>query len=671
MSTRGQMFASEAGQLKISNQTTPALHSRRFPIGAEPLIGGGVHFRVWAPQSERVAVELTDDARFRRSQKDIVELEPEEHGYFSGLLPEARPGMLYKFRTQSGSFPDPASRFQPDGPHGPSQILDPAKFNWTDQDWRGVPRAGQVLYEMHIGTFTHEGTYAAAAAELLELKELGITVIELMPVADFIGRFGWGYDGVDLFAPTRLYGSPDELRTFINQAHRLGLGVILDVVYNHVGPDGNYLKQFSNDYFTNRYANEWGEALNFDGPNSGPVREFFLTNASYWIDEFHFDGLRLDATQQIFDASADHILAAIGRAVRAAAKGRATFIASENEPQHSRLVKSLEEGGFGLDALWNDDFHHSARVALTGHNEAYYGGFQGSPQEFISTAKHGYLYQGQWFTWQRKRRGTSTRGLAPEQFVTFLENHDQVANSLRGSRLHQLTDPGRLRAMTAFFLLAPGTPMLFQGQEFASSAPFLFFADHHPELARLVAKGRKEFLRQFKSIAQPECDAALADPGSPNTFLRCKLDFSERQTHRSTYQLHRQLLRIRREDAVFSRCAHCDVEGAVLGPDSFVLRFFGGNTLERLLIVNLGLDLKLDSIAEPLMAPIEGCGWRLTLSSEDPQFGGAGTPVVAAEDHWIIPGHSTIVLEPAPLADKEGNVHGQIDPSDRSDPGPR
>jgi maltooligosyltrehalose trehalohydrolase len=598
---------------------------------------------------------------------ELVDLEPEEHGYFSGFLPEAKPGMLYKFRLSTGSFPDPASRFQPDGPHGPSQIIAPERFIWTDQGWQGVPRNGQVLYEMHLGTFTREGTLGAATAELAELKNLGITVIELMPVADFVGRFGWGYDGVNLFAPSRLYGSPDELRAFINRAHELGLGVILDVVYNHLGPDGNYLKEFSPDYFTDRYANEWGDALNFDGNNSGPVREFFTTNASYWTDEFHFDGLRLDATQQIFDASTVHILAEISQAVRSAARGRATFIAAENEPQHTRLVRAPEDGGFGLNALWNDDFHHSACVALTGRSEAYYSGYRGCPQEFISAIKWGYLYQGQWYAWQRQRRGTPAWDITPDRFVTFLENHDQVANSLYGARLHQLTDPGRLRSLTGLLLLAPATPMLFQGQEFASSAPFLYFADHNPNLSRLVANGRRDFLHQFRSIARPESESVLADPGSPETFLRCKLDLTERQKHRHFYELHRELLRLRREDPVFSLGDHVKVDGAVLGPEAFVLRFFGGIAQDRLLIVNLGLELELESIAEPLLAPFEGCWWNLLWSSEEPRFGGLGTPEVTAERCWHIPGHASVVLQPVPLQDKGRVDGGETDPSNRSE----
>src|SRR5581483_1649846 len=269
------------------------------------------------------------------------------------------------------TFPDPASRFQPEGPHGPSQVVSSDKFQWTDQGWPGVQLNGQVIYEMHVGTFTDEGTWRSAAERLPELADTGVTVIEMMPVADFPGNFGWGYDGVNLFAPTRLYGSPDDLRDFINQAHAHGIGVILDVVYNHLGPDGCYLSEFSKSYFTDRYENEWGQAINFDGADAGPVREFFATNAAYWIREFHFDGLRLDATQQMFDSSPRHILVEITEAVRNAGGRRSTIMVAENERQHTILARPIEQGGYGIDALWNDDFHHSAVVALTGKREAY------------------------------------------------------------------------------------------------------------------------------------------------------------------------------------------------------------------------------------------------------------------------------------------------------------
>lgn len=616
---------------------------RRLPIGAE-VQSGGVHFRVWAPKSKFVAVRLGQD--LAELKATAIDLEPEENGYFSGLIAEASAGMLYQFQLDSGVFPDPASRFQPEGPHGPSQIIDPATFRWTDSNWKGVRRDGQIIYEMHAGTFTKEGTWTAAIQQLPELVRLGVTTLEVMPVAEFAGRFGWGYDGVDLFAPTRIYGDPDDFRAFVNRAHELGLGVILDVVYNHIGPAGNYLKEFSEDYFTDRHKNEWGEAINFDGENCAPSREFFVANAGYWIDEFHLDGLRLDATQQIFDSSSDHILAAIGRRVREAAKGRATFIVAENEAQQSWLVRGSSENGYGLDALWNDDFHHSVRVAATGRSEAYYSDYQGTPQEFISAVKRGYLFQGQWFSWQKQRRGAPTDGLHPNQFVTFIENHDQVANSLNGKRLHQLTSPGRLRAFTALLLLGPGTPMLFQGQEFASSAPFLFFADHEPELAKLVSVGRRKFLEQFPSAAGAGSAAFFSDPESSETFSRCQLDFSERQKNAGIYEMHRDLIQLRRRDPVFSRVVPGGVDGAVLGAQAFVLRFFGEDENDRLLIVNFGINLRLRSLPEPLLAPIERRKWELKWSSEDPRYGGSGTPSVEQDDGWWIPGQATVVLEP-------------------------
>ncbi len=347
---------------------------RRYAIGAELQPTGGTHFRVWAPRPKKVEVLLETGP----GAPAVVQLSPQADGYFAGLVPQAAEGTCYRFRLDdAGSFPDPASRYQPDGPHGASQVVDPSGFAWNDSEWRGVGIEGQVIYEMHIGTFTKEGTWQAARQELAELADCGITVLEVMPVADFPGRFGWGYDGVGQFAPVGLYGKPDDFRCFVDAAHRAGLGVILDVVYNHVGPDGNYLKAFSTDYFTDRYKNDWGESINFDGEKSNPVREFFLTNAAYWIEEYHIDGLRLDATQDMFDASPENILTAIGKRVREAARGRKTIIVAENEPQLTKLVRPVESGGYGLDALWNDDFHHSAMVAMTGRNEAYYTDYAG------------------------------------------------------------------------------------------------------------------------------------------------------------------------------------------------------------------------------------------------------------------------------------------------------
>jgi len=611
-------------------------------VGAEVLPQGGTHFRVWAPRRQRLAVVLED-------HPDIA-LNRKEDGYFSVHVAAARTGTLYRFRLDDNQalYPDPVSRFQPDGPHGPSQIIDPTTFSWTDSSWRGAVREGQVIYELHLGTFTPEGTWDAAARQLPELADLGITMIEVMPVADFPGRFGWGYDGVNLFAPCRLYGTPDDMRRFVDRAHALGVAVILDVVYNHFGPDGNYVREFSEHYTTDRHTTDWGEPINFDDPQAGPVREFYTANAGYWIDEFHLDGLRIDATQNIYDDSADHILAAMARRVRQAARGRSTYLVAENEPQDVRLVRPPERGGYGLDALWNDDFHHTALVALTGHNEAYYTDYLGTPQEFISTLKWAYLFQGQQYRWHGKRRGTPALDLPPATFVNFIANHDQVANSAHGLRPHQLTSPGRFRAMTALLLLGPATPLLFQGEEFAASSPFLFFADHGDDLAPSVQRGRRKFLAQFPSSADPAVQAGIPDPHDPTTFQRCQLDLSERQTHAWALDLHRDLLRLRREDPVFRRPRPRGLDGAVLGPAAFVLRFFGADGDDRLLLVNFGRDLLLDPAPEPLLAPPDEKAWTALWSSEDPRYGGSGTAPPEREDGWHVRGEAAVVLVPNP-----------------------
>lgn len=616
-------------------------NSRRLPVGAE-VVREGVHFRVWAPAARRVEVALEGQGERR------TKLASEEGGYFSGLIREARNGARYRFSLDGGALlPDPASRFQPEGPQGPSEVVDPSDFAWTDRDWRGPEPTGNVIYELHLGTFTPEGTCAAAMERLPLLRELGVTVVELMPVSEFPGRFGWGYDGVDLFAPTRLYGGPDDLRRFVDRAHALGLAVILDVVYNHLGPSGNHLKSFAREYFTSKYSNEWGEALNFDGERSGAVRELFVANAGYWVDEFHLDGLRLDATQAMHDASREHVIGAISRRVREAARGRRTFVVGENEPQQAKLVRPQDRGGLALDALWNDDFHHSARVAATGHNEAYYRDYLGTPQELLSACKRGFLFQGQRYAWQNKRRGSSALDLSPARFVAYLQNHDQVANSAHGLRLHQLTSPGRHRALTALLLLGPQSPMLFQGQEWCASAPFLYFADHEPELARLVRKGRAEFLRQFPSIATEAVTARLAPPESPGTFAKCRLDWSERERpqHAMALALHRDLLALRRSETCLSS-GGCSFDGAVLTERAFCLRWFPRDGPDRLLLVNLGRDLHLNSIAEPLLGPPDGCRWRLLWSSEDPRYGGGGTPEPEVEGAWHIPGECALLLGP-------------------------
>jgi maltooligosyltrehalose trehalohydrolase len=540
-------------------------------------------------------------------------------------------------------------------------VIDPS-FAWTDHDWLGVSEKRPIVYELHVGTCTSEGTCAAAARVLPDLATLGVSIIEILPVAEFPGRFGWGYDGVLPFAPTRLYGRPDDFRRFVNEAHAFGIGVILDVVYNHLGPDGCPMRAFAPEYFS-RTGTEWGDGYNLDGPGSGPVREYVLANARYWIDEFHLDGLRLDATQSIHDTTSPHIIAEIAREARRAAGRRRVWIVGENEPQKATLLGSLPDRADGIDALWNDDFHHSAMVALTGRREAYYTDYMGTPQEFVSAARHGFLYQGQWYSWQRQPRGTAARAFGPSAFVAFLQNHDQIANSLEGKRLDQLTSAGKFRAMTALLLLGPWTPMLFQGQEFAASSRFFYFADHRADLARAVRDGRREFLSQFPSL-NGEAVLRVPDPHDEQTFVRSKVDQGERgggprevrptrADHGVTLALHQSLIALRRTDPAFHDDDRFTVDGAVLGPSTFVLRFGTRDTdvtslsHDRLLIVNLGIEQTLPIVPEPLLSPYPSRSWSVIWSSEDPRYGGLGISDTIIEDRWHLPGESALVLEPS------------------------
>jgi maltooligosyltrehalose trehalohydrolase len=632
---------------------------RRLPIGAEP-VADGVHFRVFAPKRKAVTVVFDGD------RTPAVKLSADGDGYFAGLAKGAKAGDRYKFKLDAEDYlyPDPASRYQPDGPHGSSQVVDPTTFKWTDGNWTGVTAAGQVLYELHVGTFTKDGTFRSAIAGLDHLADVGVTCIELMPVPEFAGSFGWGYDGVDQYAPYHHYGTPDDLRAFVDAAHARGLGVILDLVYNHMGPDGNYMRAFAEEYFNPHHMTDWGEALNFDGDHREPCREYFVQNAVHWVSEYHFDGFRFDATQAIIDASPEHVLAEINRTCRAAVPGRSLYLINENEPQNTKLVRPPEQGGYGLDALWNDDFHHTALVALSGHNEAYYMDYNGSAQEFLSAAKWGYLFQGQRYKWQKRRRGTTALDLPPTAFVHFLQNHDQIANSGRGFRVHQITSPGQLKAMTAFMLLMPQTPLLFQGQEFAASSTFHYFADHNEDLNKLIAQGRAKELSQFPSVAVPAMRHYLLDPGARSTFERSKIDLAERDRpfHKEVYQLHKDLLKLRREEAVFARVQRKgDVDGAVLSPTAFVLRYFatpgpgtGAETAsvgDRLVLVNFGNDLPMDPCPEPLLAPPPGFRWTVVLTTEDPAYGGSGTPPADTEQEgWLVHGRCTIVLKPVPEA---------------------
>ncbi len=618
---------------------------RRLPIGAE-LVAGGLDLRVWAPTHETVTLVLDDrEVALERAGE-----------YHHAHVPGVSAGARYRFRlgTEPDLVADPASRFQPEGPFGPSQVIDPS-FSWTDSAWVG-PGTKHVIYELHVGTFTPQGTYAAAAESLPFLAELGVTMIELMPLHGCAGRYNWGYDGVNLFAPPAAYGTPDELRRFVDRAHAVGIAVILDVVYNHFGPDGNQMFRWS-PLYRSAVPGDWGDALAFEQPGA---REFFITNAAYWISEFHLDGLRVDATQAIEDESPTHLLAEIITAARAAAGAKTIFIVGENEPQDVQLFE------LGFDALWNDDFHHTARVTLTGVSEGYLHDYRGSPQELLSAVKRGFLYQGQMYAWQQNPRGTPTRGLTRDRFVHFLENHDQVANIGFGERLTDLAHPGAVRAMTALLLLTPSHPMLFQGQESGSRAPWNYFVDHGEWLHDAVRKGRAEFMTQFLRAQTAEAQAALPDPCDEATFRRCILDPGARTFANPIARLHRDLLALRRQHAAFTDPRESALDGAVLGSTALVLRYFQNDSADdRLLLVNFGARLSQTVMPEPLLAPPAGSGWELAWSSEAPIYGGHGTPPPLHRERMAVPGFGAVLLVPdrtTRLRNDPNAVSGDEDP---------
>jgi maltooligosyltrehalose trehalohydrolase len=607
--------------------------ARRYPVGAELIGESEASIRIWAPDHSAVDVVVDGIAQT---------LEAEPGGYFSAQV-DAGAGSRYGFRFAGDVrvYPDPASRGQPDGPDALSAIVNLSSYRWSDAGWKGVSLPGQVLYELHVGTFTAEGTWRAAEAHLPGLRDLGVTVIQMMPVGEFAGAFGWGYDGVQWFAPMHTYGAPADLQRFIDAAHQAGLGVILDVVYNHVGPSGNHLARFATGYFTRRHSNEWGEALNFDGRRASGMRELVLSNVEYWVREFHVDGFRLDAVQQIFDDSSEDVVTAIARVAREAAGPRAVIVIGEHEPQDAALMRSPEQGGRGLDGIFNEDFHHSARVALTGIREAYLSDYHGVAREWLAAARAGFLFQGQFYSWQSAPRGTPALDRPAHQFINFLENHDQVANSPSSRRLIDLTSPAWWRAMSALLLIGPWTPLLFQGQEWGSRRPFRYFADHAPELQSAVVTGRREFVSQFPRTASLPLDRLSIDRGA---FNESGLDHPDVETSLE-WRLYRDLLTLRRDDPSLGQHAR-RLEGAALRDQTLILRFFGEDpTTDRLAAINLGPDVNLATVGEPLVAAPAGASWSVLWCSEDVRYGGGGVAACAPPAVLMAAGHAATIFQ--------------------------
>jgi len=578
--------------------------------GATPLRDGSTRFEVWAPRAESVAVRFPADGR-------SVPLAPHDDGVFAAVVPEVGPGADYFLVLGERALPDPVSRHQPYGVHGPSRVVDPDAFRWSDAGWRGIGLVDLVIYELHVGTFTAAGTFDAAAEDLPRLRDLGVTAVEIMPVAEFPGTRNWGYDGVHLYAPHGAYGGPEGLRRLVDRAHAIGLGVVLDVVYNHVGPEGNYLGAFG-PYFTQRHRTPWGEAMNFDDADSDEVRDWVTENAAYWVREFHVDALRLDAVHAIYDASPEHILAAIAEAAHDAAEaaGRHACVIAETDQNDARLVRPHERGGYGLDGQWSDDFHHAVHAALTGEQSGYYLDF-GGVEPLAKALRDRFVYDGRRSPFRRRRHGAVATDVPREHFVVCVQNHDQVGNRALGERLTTLLPPAGQRLAAALLLLSPYVPLLFMGEEYGETNPFLYFVSHgEPALAEAVRQGRRA---EFASFAWT---GEVPDPQAEETFRRSKLarERLDEPAHAARLRLYQDLLGLRRTLPALRIGSEVYV-AADADKSTLQLARLHGSTA-ALALFNLGASQAAIAVQHPHPA-----GWTLRLSSEAREYGGDGRPL--------------------------------------------
>lgn len=579
----------------------------------------GCCFRLLAKQGAQVELILEGSSRNsgnaenpteKISKKISMAFQPS--GLYQVTVPEAGVGTLYRFFIDGqGPYPDPASRFQPQGVHGPSQVMAASGYHWKHTAFHAPALRALVLYELHIGTFTPQGTYLSAIEKLDILRDLGVTAIELMPVADSAGGHNWGYDGVAIYAPSRAYGTPDELRQLVDAAHQRGLAVFLDVVYNHLGPDGAYHSVFAPQFYTGKHKTPWGDGLNFDDKDCTLVREFFLDNAQYWIREFNFDGLRLDATHAIQDASARHVLAEMTSRVHAAAKElkRTIHIIAEDDRNQRNLVIPIEQGGMGFDAVWADDFHHHMRRHLAGDHDGYFVDFDGTTEHIAETLRDGWYFKGQFSSHADHARGTPTDGLEPQSRVICIQNHDQVGNRAFGERLSTQIQPPEYRAASALLLLAPETPLLFMGQEWAAPEPFQFFTDHSEPLGRLVTEGRRREFAHFAAFSNPSDVEKIPDPQAKETFLRSKLDWKKLPLaeHAACWRWYQALLQLRKK--IVSDSGSCEITN--LDDATFELQW---KTSSQTLTAVISLEG-----ARKLQQP-HWAGLHLLLSSEDQSF---------------------------------------------------
>jgi len=562
-----------------------------MPFGAEVRGDGSVRFRLWAPKATRVELSLVGPQK-------LLLLNRLDEGWFELITREAKPGTHYRFRIdEKNEVPDPASRFQPLDVNGPSEVINPQRFEWRDDKWHGRPWYAAVIYELHVGAFTSLGTFRAAEEKLSHLSDLGITAIELMPVADFAGRRNWGYDGVLPFAPDSSYGHPDELKHLVQSAHEHGLMIFLDVVYNHFGPEGNYLRLYSPEFFTSRHSTPWGDAINFDGSGSRVVRDFFIHNALYWLEEYRFDGLRLDAVHEIADDSKPDILTELAETVRAQlGNQREIHLMLENADNAAHyLARDDQLRVTHYDAQWNDDIHHALHVLVTGESDGYYRDFTHNPiQHLCRCLTQGFAYQGGYSAFHGAKRGEPSTSLPLTAFISFLQNHDQIGNRASGERIVQLTQPEGVRAAMEILLLAPAPPLLFMGEEFGATSPFLYFCDFQGDLASAVTNGRRKEFARFARFSSGVMRDQIPDPNSEQTFLKSKLNWDclSDQPQKEWLRLYRELLSLRHRVIVPHLRANSTSE--ILSSDekkrTFAIRWSFSDGLELHLRANLGRE---------------------------------------------------------------------------------
>ena len=579
-------------------------------LGATYLGDGRCQFLVWAPFAQKVEVHIMTP------QERVLPLDKDAQGYHHALVKDVEPASLYLYRLDGQKeCPDPVSRFQPQGVHGPSQVVD-SQFTWEDSNWFGLPLQEYVIYELHVGTFTQEGTFDAIIPHLDELKDLGITAIELMPVAQFPGSRNWGYDGVYPFAVQNSYGEPDGLKRLVNACHQKGLAVILDVVYNHLGPEGNHMGDFG-PYFNDRYKTPWGGALNFDGPYSDEVRRFFIENALYWVTEFHIDALRLDALHAILDITPKTFLEELATAVHEQAERlkRRVYLIGESTLNDRRLLRLPELGGYGLDAQWNDDFHHSLHVLLTGEQTGYYEDF-GHLQHLVKAFQEGFVYSGEYSVYRQRRHGTSSKDIPAHCFVVFAQNHDQVGDRVLGERLSQLVSFEELKLAAGVVLLSPFIPLIFMGEEYGETAPFHYFVSHSdPSLVEAVRRGRQEEFAAF------QWQGEMPDPQDEATFQHAKLNHNlhNKEHHQTLLGFYKELIRLRKENPALAHLSKDTME--VLGYEKTKLLFVRRWSRDKEAVIAFNFS---DSQV-PMALPVPVGHWQKLLDSADKQWLGNGS----------------------------------------------